>query len=269
MRYADGGSPPNNLDWKDWEHTGSNLVPAGIATSVPLAVVHALRGDPWFMFARGNDQRIYVASSLPDAQSWTGFQLLVPGPIQTDCAVAVVKHAKYQLFYRGVDRKVYSRVFENAPGNSVTYQETEIPGGFQTDTAVAATLVNSAVANLKWVYVFARNWDQGIYVQAALGGESWGDSWTEVPGGGKTDCSPTAVTFNQRLYLFVIGTDFGIYMNQFDGSIWIGWEAVPGNGRSNVAVTAMTYGPPDGQSDSALYLIARGMDQKPWVNVLT
>jgi hypothetical protein len=130
-------------------------------------------------------------------------------------------------------------------------------------------LLNSAVLHLQWVYVFARNWDQGIYVQAALGGEGWGDSWTEVPGGGNTDCAPAAVVFKNRLYLFVVGVDFGIYVNQFDGDIWTGWEVLPGNGRTSVSISAMTYSPPDGEPDSALYLIARGMDQKPYVNVLT
>jgi hypothetical protein len=272
MAYADPGSAPDDLVWIHngvfWNHAGSGLVPPGGATNQPVAV--AFGDGVWFMFARGLDQRVYVAACPSNTGNAFGdFQLLVPAPIQTDRSVAVLKHVKFQICYRGVDNKAYSRVFDGAPDDpNANFNETEIPGGLETDAPLALAALPGSLPT-PTVFAFARNWDQSILYQTALGGEAWSDGWTEVPGGGKTDCALASTVFQGQLFLFATGTDYGVYVNVLGNGGWSGWEQVPGGARTNVAVSATTFAQPQGGSDIALYLVIRGLDQKPWFTVLT
>jgi hypothetical protein len=58
-----------------------------------------------------------------------------------------------------------------------------------------------------------RGTDDGIY-QNTFDGSSW-SGWKGLPGQGRTVSGPAAAIFADELYVFVRGTDNGIYVNRF------------------------------------------------------
>ncbi|OTA41367.1 MAG: hypothetical protein A6D92_07360 [Symbiobacterium thermophilum] len=55
-----------------------------------------------------------------------------------------------------------------------------------------------------------RGTNDGIFLNVRDPRGQW-SGWTEVPGQGRTPSGPSGVRFADRLYLFVRGTDNGIY----------------------------------------------------------
>src|SRR3712207_1370899 len=70
--------------------------------------------------------------------------------------------------------------------------------------------------------------------------QSW-SGWSQLPGGGATTAGPATTVFEDRNYVFVRGTDGGIYQNRYDGANWSGWSEVPGGGRTPSAPYAAEY----------------------------
>ncbi|KGF72345.1 hypothetical protein DO97_09640 [Neosynechococcus sphagnicola sy1] len=77
--------------------------------------------------------------------------------------------------------------------------------------------------------------------------------WSEVPGRRKTNVSPSATTFNGRLYLInkELGTN-RVYKNVFNGSSWEGWSEVPGNGITDLPLASISY-------EGRLYIFRKGL----------
>jgi len=69
---------------------------------------------------------------------------------------------------------------------------------------------------------------------------AWG-GWKPVPGGGATFDSPDAVSYNNKLYLFVQGAGDGLYVNVRSGTTWSGWSAVPGGFQTALPPTVVVY----------------------------
>ncbi|WP_162182995.1 hypothetical protein [Neosynechococcus sphagnicola] len=75
----------------------------------------------------------------------------------------------------------------------------------------------------------------------AFNGSSW-TGWSEVPGGGKTNISLSAKTFNGKLYLISNGVgENQVSVNIFNGSSWTGWSAVPGNGMTELPLASASF----------------------------
>ncbi|HYX19138.1 MAG TPA: hypothetical protein VE944_33260 [Nostoc sp.] len=84
--------------------------------------------------------------------------------------------------------------------------------------------------------------------------------WSEVSGNGITNLADTATFYNNKLYLFGIGTDDRHYVNVYDSNGWSGWSEVPGNGITKLSDTATVY-------NNKLYLFGIGTDGRHYVNV--
>jgi hypothetical protein len=95
-------------------------------------------------------------------------------------------------------------------------------------------------------------------ITALVGGVA---GWGVVPGGGTTSLPDAAALFQNKIYLFAIGTnDHRHYVNSFDGSAWSGWAAVPGGGTTSLSDTAVAL-------QNRLYLFAVGTnDHRHYVN---
>jgi hypothetical protein len=77
--------------------------------------------------------------------------------------------------------------------------------------------------------------------------------WIEVPGGGTTDASLAAASYEGSLFLFAKGIDDqAIYANVLDSlSDWSGWNPVGGDGTTDAGMSAAPF-------NDRLYLFAKG-----------
>jgi hypothetical protein len=83
-----------------------------------------------------------------------------------------------------------------------------------------------------------------------------------VPGGGRTNLSPTAISANGKLHLLGIGEDdHRYYGNTFDGAQWTGWRPLV-DGTTAEPVAAADY-------RGVVYLFAIGeADRRHYMNAL-
>jgi len=68
--------------------------------------------------------------------------------------------------------------------------------------------------------------------------------FSAIPGGGTTDVSPSAVVYNNQLYLFAKGiSDRHIYAYRFDGSSWSGFFGTSTGSANDVGDDGVIYSP--------------------------
>ena len=94
----------------------------------------------------------------------------------------------------------------------------EVPGNAVTVDSISGLMFTPE----RLLYLFIRGADDRVYYQTTFKSDFSG--WIEVPGGGVTDAAPSAVIFQNQIYLFVKGLDGRIYVNikaAFGG--WSGW----------------------------------------------
>jgi hypothetical protein len=90
-----------------------------------------------------------------------------------------------------------------------------------------------------------------IYVDST-GNGVWWTGWTRIPA--TTPAEPVATVYNNRLYLFDVGTDDHVYDNvSSDGVHWSGWGYIGGTTYSGLAATVY---------NSQLYLFDVGTDNR-------
>jgi len=85
-------------------------------------------------------------------------------------------------------------------------------------------------------------------------------NWDEVPGHGGTTSGPAAASDASHEYLFVRGTNDGIYSNVLTSS-WTGWLEIPGGGSTQDRPSATVY-------QGSVYVFVRG-GSSIYVNRLT
>jgi hypothetical protein len=108
------------------------------------------------------------------------------------------------------------------------------------------------------LYSFTRQGDQSVRYRKYLGGNAWTD-WINL--GGVATFGPVPVVHGSDVYVFVVGTDNGLwYQKRVSGdgtsaSHWSGWIGLGGQLTSYVAPVSAAAG---------LFLFARGTDNGLW-----
>jgi hypothetical protein len=101
-----------------------------------------------------------------------------------------------------------------------------------------------------------------IYLnELSPGGRYW-EGWYLIPGGGSTNVTPTVVSFQDELYVFIKGqTSKRILLKArtINGD-WTPWAEVPGAGRTDSAITAAA-------TDGQLFIFVKGTDRLPYANI--
>ena len=78
--------------------------------------------------------------------------------------------------------------------------------------------------------------------------------WIELPGGGQTADAPTAVVFEDRIWLFVRADDGSVWANSGDDDgAWESWEQIGPAGTLASAPSAVAKG-------GGLYIFGRAPD---------
>lgn len=203
------------------------------------------------------NDRIYVAVVGSDGGSvwtqsyrWTGTDSIgdhrweagwnrLPDSGQFSAGPAIASHAGgLMVLIPDASREIRWQFWHAASGWSGSWERT-VPGGFRTDVAVGAAsasqVVNAAGGLDHLLYVVARGGDGRIYYNSGVLG-FWGDTWREIPGGGRTNhapavasTAPTATT-NGNLVVMVRGTDDGIayQMTKGESQTWSArWTSCP------------------------------------------
>jgi len=198
----------------------------GRTNTKPAAVVF---NDNLHLFVtRNNSDRVFTAVFTPGDTDWrhAGFVSLSQniraggnGP-----ATAVVNNQLYLFIIDPTGRVLLNTLpsgVSPSPSNFTGW--SEVPGG-----PFIATHEPSAAALGDELNLFVRGTDGGIYFTTLVGGV-WSGEWKPVPGGGITTHGPSA-TFTDvdtNLYVYVRGTDAGLYENVRDTvGNWRGWRRI-------------------------------------------
>jgi hypothetical protein len=164
----------------------------------------------------------------------------------------VLEYAGANALYavvRGTDNGIYLNWYTGG----VWQSWVRLPGA-TLDTPGAAVQGSTL-----WVAV--EGTDQGIYVsQWQITGETWGGSWTKLPGATSSGPRLTLDSVNNVLYMAVRGTDNAIYYTHVEGilcsspcsPVWSAWAGIP---------TGTTSGSPAILvSGGLLYTMVQGTD---------
>ncbi len=162
------------------------------------------------------------------ADNWWGNWESLGGSIAAAPAAASWGPNNLQTFVRGSDNHVYERGWNGS--SWVGYY----PLGGTTYYAPAAASLQPGNMN-----VFAVGTDNQVYIS------SWtANGWTRwQPLGGKTYSAPTAVAMDGSLYVFVRGTDNGIWEKSYSSATgaWSGWSST--GFYTTDSVSAVSLGP--------------------------
>jgi hypothetical protein len=209
-----------------------------------------------------------------DSSGWSE----VPGNGITDVALAAAfaGWGMIYLFRKGLDdNKIYLNTFNHL--NNAWSGWSEVPGDGNTDAGLAAASI-AGTTTAGNIYLFRKGLDDRVYLNILAHGPSitsgvttdtW-SGWSEVPGGGATDVALAAAALLQDVYLFRKGLDDNrIYFNRFNRLTrdWSGWSEVPGGVTTNVALAAAPFS--DGPTAQNIYLSAKGINDKIYLNTLT
>jgi hypothetical protein len=213
--------------WSDWTE-----IPGGGRSANALAAEFFY--GRLFAFHTGLDQNIYGGTF--DGQSWSPWSQ-IPGGGKTVLPLAATRGLPgLFLFHVGLDRRVY---FSVARDNSLSSFDgwREVPGGFQTDSAVAA-----ASADYETL-VFARDannaiWSNRFAVDRLSDQSGTWHGWEQVPSGVQTTLPPAAASQSPNLSLFALDTRWDVRMLERsggavrpDGTVapgtWGSWTTLP------------------------------------------
>jgi hypothetical protein len=136
------------------------------------------------------------------------------------------------------DNKLYAFVvgptgliFHNFAGAGQPFQSQwfEVPGKGNATGAPATTVFDNKI------YVFVVGPTGRIFHNFAGPGQSFQEQWFELPGNGISITS-AAGALGQYLYVFIVGSDKGVYMNWAQsGSPFNSWIEIPGVGITKAA----------------------------------
>ena len=257
---------PRIPNWTDWQ-----LVPGNFTTDrAPAAATDAL--GQIVLFTKGlSDREIYLNSTqergrrlaagiLPGdplgAREWRGWRR-DPASVTTPHALACARHnSRMYTFAVQFDGRILHKYYSPAETELTVQPWEEVPGGLLTNTGCACAIVNGRLV------LCAVGDDRGIYLnELAPGGRYW-SGWYAIPGGGGTDVTPTVVSFQDELYVFIKGlTSKRILLKArtVDGD-WAPWAEIPGAGRTDDPITAVA-------TEEQLFLFVKGTDRQPYINV--
>ncbi len=245
--------PPTLPNWTAW-----SLVPGNATTeNTPAASVDA-NEDLHLLATRGNDRRVYINTMSGSTRNWTGWVEIPPGGLITSYPLASTLHDRmlYAFAVRDDGAIMHKRLFIDS--SSLTLEPwIEVPGGFHTDAAVAATVSNGRLV------LCAKGVDQQPYLnELEPGGRGSWSGWFLVPGG-HTDRSPALAAFQDELYILMKDLISGRILTKvrLTGGDWTDWAEVPGKGVTDTSPIAV---PAAGQ----LHLFVKGgHDHKLYWNV--
>jgi hypothetical protein len=256
-------------NWSNWQ-----AVPGNFTTDRAPAAAANLIGDV-VLFGNGiNDREVYQnrgrdrqqqiapggpQSIPPDSngeREWRGWTR-DPARITTLHALACTEHnARVYAFAVRTDGRILHK-FYNPDETELTIQPwEEVPGELQTNTAAASAVVNGRLV------LCAISTDRRVFLnELAPGGRYW-SGWYPIPGGGSTDVTPTVVSFQDELHVFIKGLTSKriLAKTRTADGVWGPWAEVPGEGRTDAPITAVV-------SQDRLYVFVKGTDRLPYVNV--
>ncbi|MFE5140356.1 hypothetical protein ACFRDV_22210 [Streptomyces fagopyri] len=173
----------------------------------------------------------------------------IGGTTFTAPAMTVFNDQLY-LFQTGQDGNVYYQVMGLNAADQPTWawsssHRISAPSG----TGVRVTLRPAIASSGDQLHIIVVGNNEHIYHSALYTNNSWSGSWTEVPGGGRTESGPTATTTPDG-YLVVEhrGTNNLMYQQQGNvgTGVWAGsWTQLP-HGQTNSA-PAISYNGADGR----------------------
>lgn len=258
---------PRIPDWTYW-----NFVPGQFFTDRAPAAATDASGEV-ILFSKGSgDQEVYLNRRPPQPvtqknlrpdpedppeRGWQGWQ---PDPfrIVTPHALACTSHNnRMYAFAVKPEGSIVHKIFTDGGNLQTTDPWQEVPGEILTNTGVASATVNGRLV------LCALSKDRKIMLnELAPGGRYW-SGWYPIPGGGSTDVTPTVVSFQDELYVFIKGLTSKrilVKARTLNGD-WTPWAEVPGAGRTDVPITAAA-------TDGQLYVFIKGAsDMAPYVNI--
>jgi hypothetical protein len=220
-----------DAQWRGWWNILTGAIPPGGA-------VTAISRDPnkLDVFIVSNDGGIYTAAwdqnvSNGQWRGWWRIGNLVAKPGST---VSVVSRDpnKLDIFVVGSDGKAYTAAWDQFVSNGQWRGWWNI----LTGVAPAGGIITAVSRDPGKLDVFLVSTDGGIYTaawdQAVANGE-WRGWWRILNGAAQPGDAVAAVSRDpQKLDVFVIGTDDGIYTAAWDQAVangeWRGWWRIPG-----------------------------------------
>lgn len=261
---------PRIPNWTDWQ-----AVPGAFLTDRAPAAATDAAGEVILLSKGSSDQEVYVnrrdalqslranVALLPDPNSdppergWQGWQ---PDPtrITTPHALSCSLHNnRMYAFAVQSDGSIVHKMLTDGGNLQADQPWTEVPGGMLSSTNVASATVNGRLV------LCALGQDRRIFLnELAPGGRYW-SGWYVLPGGGSTDVTPTIVSFQDELYIFIKGLTSKrvlVKARTLNGD-WTPWAEVPGAARTDVPITAVA-------TDGQLFVFIKGAnDRAPYVNI--
>lgn len=259
---------PRLPNWTDWD-----LVPGGLTTDRAPAAAPNAAGD-LLLFSKNqstrevflNDFAIQGSSAGPgnvppgeEERGWTGWRR-APGSPLTAHALACSQHNhRMYAFAVQINGQISHKFFmPDESENTVQPWET-VPAGsinLQTGTAVACATVNGRLV------LCAIDRNSNVHLnEMAPGGRYW-TGWYPIPDGGRTNVTPTVVSFQDELYVFIKGLNSQrvLVKSRTPDGDWSPWAEIPGAGRTDAPITAAA-------TEGQLFLFVKGLDRLPYVNI--
>jgi hypothetical protein len=268
--FATGSNGHLEVNWWDginWYWADQGLAPGGAAISSPAAITYVDPGD-------GN-QRIYVFTTGSNGDLevnwWDGFnwywadQGLAPGGtrIQDPTPITYVDAAGNQRIYvfaAGLNGHLEVNWWDGF--NWYWADQGLAPGGAAISSPAAITYVDPADGNQR-IYVFTPGSNGDLEVNWWDGFNwYWADQGPAPSGTGMTD--PAPITYvdaagNQRIYVFVTGSNGHLEVNWWDGFSWY-WadEGLAPGGTGTQDPSPITY--VDAAGNRRIYVFAEGLN---------
>ncbi len=231
-----------NGQWRGWWNILLGAIPAGGTISAVSRGPNNLD-----IFLVSNDGGVYTAAwdaNVANGQ-WRGWSRILNLAAKPGAPVAVVSRDpnKLDIFVAGADGKTYSAAWDGGAANPQWQGWWNILTG-----AIPAGGTISAVSrDPKKLDIFLVSNDGGVYTAAwdanVAGG--WHGWWRILTGVAAPGSAVAAVSRDpNKLDLFVIGTDGGVYSAAWDANVaggWRGWwQILTGYARPGSGVTAVS-----------------------------
>ncbi|MCP1489837.1 hypothetical protein J3D48_006247 [Pseudomonas fluorescens] len=226
--------------------SGSTQAPGMPITYSPAVAVcnDGVNNDKLYLLHQGGNANGQFWYGVYDGASWAGDLQVNPQVLSASPSAVNFGNVIYS-FYNQAGQLWCNG---NAGGAAVWSPETQIPGITLSGTPSAVVFNNE-------IYIFyqgANNNGQLWYVTYNPGTSSWASPvWINCAGGTLMENSPSAVVFNDELYVFYLGVGASwCYNTSGDGSTW-GGQIHPSIGGGSASPSAVVY-------DNELYLFYQG-----------
>lgn len=148
----------------------------------------------------------------------------------------------YQV--KSLDNKIYTRNYREPSGFSdwqqANLETNEVVAGSKKLVNTSDSVSMTVFQNKLWQFIRTTNTGSntvetsGIFYRNTADGLNW-SNWIRIEGAISSE--PAVVSFNNKLLVYVRGTDNQIYQKYFDGTNWTNWTA---NGQYTLAKPAVT-----------------------------